>query len=247
MGESSAPQHRNGRWALALAVGLVAAISFTITVLMPRARRVDVAEPTAAASPTAAGTATADRTRAKTSGPRPPRLAATVPEFTKVEVDPADPNYDPRGLAAVIRIGPLFLREPRNPVWAEKVEQTLTQPLLTALQEIVPEVTNLKMGCRSTGCELTWELKQPNPENSFRANRALAQIYPGMRTRSGPNSVITFWNDPLWKDGDRPGDVRKLDQFLPRALGRIPVAIAWLQNPEGQRSMRLPPGAGPVK
>jgi hypothetical protein len=73
-----------------------------------------------------------------------------------LELDPSSPNYDPRRLYREEDVSPLdvVLAEPRNPAWAEPLEQELRNQLAADLAAVLPEAEISEIECRSSSCRI---------------------------------------------------------------------------------------------
>jgi hypothetical protein len=75
-----------------------------------------------------------------------------------VETDPLNPRYDPVLLRILgVPYAQIFESEVRNPQWAPGMESGAGSQLMSDLTAMFPELTDLRMECRSRTCFLTWK------------------------------------------------------------------------------------------
>jgi hypothetical protein len=120
----------------------------------------------ATSSPIAAASAVDERT-----GRSVPKL--TVPPAEVLITDPSDPRYDAAKLVDANIKAPeaLFTAEPRNPVWASKMEDRIGATLKNDLDALVPHGAEAQVECRTQTCRVVVTLADPT--DARRANFAL--------------------------------------------------------------------------
>jgi hypothetical protein len=135
----------------------------------------------------------------------------------------------PGKLGLVVGLEKVFKAEPRDPVWAERVEGELGPRLETALKSITPEVLSLKMECRTMVCHLTLQLTpDASPVTRNRLPQMLKQLYPGPCRPVNQHTYYVLWRH------DSASNIRDLPTFLPAATKQIETMARFLRSPEGE-------------
>jgi hypothetical protein len=144
-----------------------------------------------------------------------------------LSLDPTSPDYDARKLIKLTGdLKAVYEAEPRNRPWAEAVESRVGQPLEQAMRELHPGISGLKMQCRSTMCEIRWDLSTDGDGNESKAQYLALQLFPGYYSPTPDfRGHVIRWDDRTWT-----GDLRDTDAFIERAKAKIDSATARLRS-----------------
>ena len=90
-------------------------------------------------------------------GPAPSGAFASAPATPNIVTDPSSKDYDPIPLMRIIGASSLYSQEPRSDPWASGVEMRLLPLVSDDLQTIGAAVANLKVDCKTTTCQFSWD------------------------------------------------------------------------------------------
>jgi hypothetical protein len=171
------------------------------------------------------------RTSTTPAGLPPVKLAPSSVQgpVPGLSVDPKAPDYDARKLIKLTG-DPMsvYEAEPRNPRWAPAVEAQMGPLLKDTMRDLLPEVQDVKMECRSTICAVNWSLDEASKGADYRARFAIVQLFPGLHALSRDGGYLIRWDDKIWT-----GDIRDTDAFIEQARKRA------AQRAEALRSVNL--------
>jgi hypothetical protein len=164
------------------------------------------------------------------------RPGASAPNFLSagsppgsVVIDPTAPDYDPvRAIKALSGNRDLHALEPRDPAWADPVEKALTPLMSGDLRRAIPQVSDVKVSCKTTTCLISWEAPREH-ENMVR--RIVKTFYSG--------AVISF---------PRPGHIQAVyagGPFFAAVKGRPTALIAQMQASRDRAMTSLREGRAP--
>lgn len=159
-------------------------------------------------------------------GVRPPQT--DVPPA----VDPNAPLQDFRRLAPHVSLGQLHDSEARDPVWAPAMEAALGPRMQAELTTLFPQLTSVRLDCRTTTCEVTWA-----PATGSTVARVLVALYPApagrfsqdtaalLLLRTPEESTVEHMLERLFarrrrtlealREGRRAGDLSLRDEGVP--------------------------------
>jgi hypothetical protein len=152
-------------------------------------------------------------------------LAPTQASIPGVSLDPTAPDYDARKLIKLTGdLKGVYEAEPRNPAWADAVESRIGPALEAAMRAVLPHVSDLNMKCRSTMCEIHWNIADDTDGTSAKARHVALQLFPGFYGLTEDGGHIIRWDDLTWT-----GDLRDTDAFITQAKMQLDRSTARLK------------------
>jgi hypothetical protein len=168
---------RRLKWALAgAAFGLLVAMAMRI---VSRERGFDDVTASGASN---AGPTLSSRDQHDQSSLPVPRFREPQEDYSP-QLSTGHPAYDPSRLALVIPARSIFAQEPRNSLWADKLEPALKKAVRSDLDRLAPGL-DLNVECKSTTCMLSWPAREI--AESTKIERLLTYLWGGPAGGKGP-------------------------------------------------------------